>query len=208
MKRTRPLIAIAVAVLALLSALPGVDAQQFSPAIAPSKIEVTEPLGQGDDVDLPPLSVANRSAFRATFEIDVTYIGDQAEGIPDLEWFHFEPQRFELDPGDGQVVEVRVSLPRNAKVGDYRALLRARTVATEGPGAAGVAITAAVATTVLFSVENVDFHFYDPTLDFLNDRAPFSYVGIGLLVAALAVYLFQMRYGVNVNFGIRLRRKE
>jgi multisubunit Na+/H+ antiporter MnhB subunit len=80
--------------------------------------------------------------------------------------------------------------------------VRAEPAAADGGGAV---ISAAVATTLLFTVENRDFHFYDPVTDFFSERAPFSYIGVGLLLALLAAYLVWQRFKFRISFGVERR---
>lgn len=199
---------VAAAAFVALSGFAGTAAAQtLSPALSPSKIEVNDPIGQGDEVSLPSLGVFNRSGAPALFEMDTLFAASQEQHVPDRSWFRFEPQSFRLEADEGREVEVSLKVPRAAELGAYRVLLRVRTIPSEDASAAGTSVRAAVATTLLFSVKNVNFHFYDPVVDFFPDRAPFSYIGTGLLLGLLATYLFQRRYGLDVDFGIRLRRK-
>lgn len=131
-------------------------------------------------------------------------VADQNELAPDAEWFRFDPQTFELAPGTGQSVSVRLTVPRDAEPGEYRALLRARAGRLEGATTA-VSVAAAVAATLRFTVENRNFHFYDPVTDFFSDRAPFSYIGVGLLLALLAAYLIRRRLRFRISFGVERR---
>jgi hypothetical protein len=195
----------ATAVSAFLST--GVDAQAISPSIAPSKVQVNRVLRQGQDISLPSLSVGMPGEKPATIEINVILVGDQRELTPDNSWFDFNPQRFDTAPGKNAVVEVRMSVPREAQPGDYKALLQARAVRNPATLAGGgVGISGAVASTLTFSVVNVDFKPWDPAVDFFRERAPFSYVGLGLLVGSLGIYFLQARYALD--FGIRLRKKQ
>jgi hypothetical protein len=182
-------------------------AQVISPSIAPSKVQVNDMLKQGQEVSLPPLSVGMPGNSPATIEINVLHVGAPPELMPSESWFRFEPQRFETQPGKNAIVQVHLTLPREAKPGDYKALLQAKAVRDPAaPTQGGVGISGAVASTVLFSVADVDFYPWDPVVNFFRERAPFSYVGAALLAGSLAVALFQSRYGVDFDF--RLRRKQ
>ena len=46
----------------------------------------------------------------------------------------------------------------------------------------------------------------DPVVDFLQERAPFSYIGISMLLGLLAAYIFQRRYGIAINIGVSRRQ--
>jgi hypothetical protein len=175
-----------------------------SPGIAPSEIELDQPIGQGEAARLPSLSVSNGGDARARFVMDVTHIGGQQERAGDSAWIEFDPQRFDLGPGEAQPVSVQVRIPRDATPGDYRLLLRARAEAQQGL-AVGATISPAVATTLLFTVENRDFQFYDSFVDFFQDRAPFSYIALGLIVGLIAVLLIRQRLRFRISFGVERR---
>lgn len=194
----------AVGVLGVLSRGAELGAQS-SPVLAPSRMEVDEPIGQGEEVRLPSLSVSNQGAEPATITIDLTSLADQEELAPDASWFRFDPAEFVLEPQSGQVVTVRMEIPEDAEVGDYRALLRARATPGDPAEGTGAVITAAVASTLLFSVENRNFHFYDPLVDFFQDRSPFSYLGVSLIGGVGILYLFQRRFSVRIGIGVERR---
>ena len=197
-------VSVAALVALLLVSSAAVARADLSPGVSPSRIKVDDPVGQGEDIRLPSLSISNRGDERGTFSADTSFIGDQQERIADASWFEFKPERIELEPGAGAVVAVRMRIPRDAEPGDYRTLLRIRAqpAASEGGGAV---ISAAVAATLLFTVENRDFHFYDPVTDFFTDRAPFSYVGVGMLLALFLAYLIRRRLRFRVSFGVERR---
>jgi hypothetical protein len=200
--RAVPLLA---AVLAGGVALSRADAQTVSPSIAPSKVAVNRELRQGEDITLPSLTVGMPGAAPATIEINVLHVGDQPELSPEGSWFRFEPQRFETTPGRNTVVAVHLNVPREAPPGTYKALLQARAVRNPAAPQGGVGISGAVASTLTFAVRDVHFRPWDPAVEFFQERAPFSYIGAGLIGGSVALYLLQSRYGVD--FNVRLRRK-
>jgi hypothetical protein len=205
MRATHAALAAAAVLFAVVLVWDTADAQTVSPSIAPSKIAVNRELRQGEDVALPSLSVGMPGGSPATIEINILHVSEQAELSPEGSWFRFEPQRFETTPGRNTVVAVHLSLPREAPPGAYKALIQARAVRDPAAPQGGVGISGAVASTLTFGVRDVNFRPWDPAVGFFRERAPFSYIGVGLIVAALALYLIQSRYGVD--FNVRLRRK-
>ena len=198
------LAALAVVPMAILAFATGTSTALAdpSPSISPVRISVDEPLGQGEDIRFPSLTIVNAGDEAADFIVEITNFANQVELRPDDLWFEVEPVRFNLEPGASQTVGVRMEIPRDAALGDYRILLRTR-VDAPSDGSGGTVVRAAVATTVIFSVENRDFHFYDPVVDFFRDRAPFSYIGLALLLAAVAVEWFRRRF--RLSFGVQRR---
>jgi hypothetical protein len=181
------------------------DAQTVSPSIAPSKVSVNRELRQGEDIVLPPLTVGMPGNAPATIEINVLHVGDQPELSPERAWFQFEPQRFETTPGRNTIVAVHLNIPREAPPGAYKALLQARAVRDPAAPQGGVGISGAVASTLTFAVRDVNFRPWDPAVEFFRERAPFSYIGAGLILGSVVLYLLSSRYGVD--FNVRLRRK-
>lgn len=193
-------VAIFAAALVLIAAIPIASAGP-APGLSPSRITFDEPLGQGEKIDLPTMTVRNGGDAPGRFTMDLPHSSDQKELQADDSWFRFDPQRFELQPGDSQLVLVSMRIPRDAVVGEYLSLLRTSAAPLElGTGTIAIA---AVAARMSFTVKNVNFHFYDPVVDFFQERAPFSYVGISMLLGLLAVYIFQRSYGLDINIGLR-----
>lgn len=179
--------------------------------ISPSKVELTDPVGQGETVHLPLFSVRNFGDEDGAFRMDVTHYTDQEQLIVGDSWIKLEPDQFTLEAGESQSIEVVMTVPEDATVGDYRILIRAAgSPATRADGGGQVSVGVAAASTISFSVKNVNFHFYDPAVDpvvdFFVTRSPFSYIGTGMLLVLLVVYLFQRRYGIAIDIGVS--RKE
>lgn len=179
-------------------------AQSTSPGLAPSKIAIDQPVRQGDDVRLPSLNVRNNGDETAAFGMDLLRRSEQEEMAPDRSWFEFDPERFELEPGEARLVTVVMRVPQEATPGEYLGFLRATASSAESEGAA-VGVGAAVASRLTFTVENRNFHFYDPLTDFFSDRAPFSYIGLALLLLAAAIEFLRRRFRLRLSLGVERR---
>jgi hypothetical protein len=151
------------------------------------------------------LSVTNGGDDAETFVVEALASPDDGQLRVDEAWIEFDAERFQLDAGGGRVVSVRLRLPNEAEIGDYRVLLRARVAVEEGSSGGGAVVSAAVATVLTFSVENRNFHFYDPLVDFFQDRSPFSYLGVSLIGGVAIAYLFQRRFRLRIGFGLERR---
>lgn len=174
-----------------------------SPAVAPSRIAVDEPLRQGDEIRLPDLRVSNGGDEPGQFRMDLSHFENQDELVPDASWLSLNPDEFRLEPGKRQSVSVRMIVPREAELGDYRVFLRAIASPEEAQGA--VTVSGAVAVTLTFTVENRNFHFYDPVTDFFSERAPYSYIGLALLLAVLVAQLLRRRFRFRFSVGVDRR---
>lgn len=112
------------------------------------KIQIDEKLSPGGIYNLPSLPVLNTGDEEGEYEVEVTYFANQAEFTPPGEWFEFTPQRFPLAAGESQTVDVVLTLPVDARPGDYFAFLEAHPVSK----AEGVTIGIAAATKLNFTV--------------------------------------------------------
>lgn len=171
---------------------------EMSVALSPSRISVDAPVGQGDAVRLPSLSVSNRGDESAHFRVEVRSQPGQHEREPAAEWFSITPRQFELGPGDTQIAVVEMVVPQDAPADAYRAVLTAGTSDPDG-GQGGAALRAAVGAPLLFEVENRDFNFYDPVADIFQQLAPFSYAILGILVGVAGLSWLRSRYRVGIH---------
>lgn len=113
------------------------------------KIQIDEELFPGGIYNLPSLPVLNTGDEDGEYQVEVTYLTDQKEMRPASEWFSFSPQSFSLAAGESQIVDVSLTLPVDARPGDYFAFLEAHPVAKDE----GVTIGVAAATKLNFTVK-------------------------------------------------------
>jgi len=166
------------------------------------KINIEETLNPGGIYNLPSLPVLNTGDEDADYEVEVTFLSDQEELTPESDWFSFTPQSFALEDGQSQLVEVVLTLPVDAKSGDYFAFLEAHPVT----GGEGVTIGIAAATKLNFSVEpsNILGAVIERVRSLFEQSKPASYIVLGI-AAGVIVILVGRRY-VDVNVGLRKGR--
>lgn len=165
-----------------------------------AEISIDEVLTAGEVYNLPAVGVINTGNRIADYEVVITYLNEQEEMTPSADWFEFDPQRFSLEAGTSRKISISLHVPQDASPGQYFALIEAHPVA-EGSGGATIAIAAA--TKLRFSVKKDSDHI--PVLsdigNFFTDHAPYTYVGLGLIVAIIAVLLlrrfFKFRFNVE-----------
>ncbi|MGH2598299.1 MAG: hypothetical protein ACRDJ9_02815 [Dehalococcoidia bacterium] len=98
---------------------------------------------------MPAIGVRNPGSEPATYQMGVSSIQDQPERRPPGGWFRFSPEKFSLEPGATQPVQIVLGIPTDAEPDDYAALLQAQ-VAPSGEGAQ---VGAAAASHLTFTVE-------------------------------------------------------
>jgi hypothetical protein len=174
--------------------------------VGTGKIYVDEKLKAGQIYDLPALSVLNTGDEPSQYGVSVEYNEIQPQLKPSRQWFVFYPASFELQPGQAQTVQIRLSLPlKGAAPGDYLAYLEAHPVKNSIAGQTNVGIAAAAK--LYFTVAPANFFaglFYRAVSIFELNKV-FISVAASLLV--LAFILWFCRKYLTFKFKINLRQK-
>ncbi len=168
------------------------------------KVQIDEELFPGGIYNLPSLPVLNTGDEDGTYEVEVTYLTDQEEMRPASEWFNFSPQSFPLAAGESQLVDVSLTLPVDARPGDYFAFLEAHPVA-EGEG---VTIGVAAATKLNFSVtpKGVLGAAVERLRSLIEANRPLTYA-LGAIAGLFIVYSLGKRF-LDVNVGLKKPKEE
>lgn len=168
------------------------------------KIQIDEGLFPGGIYNLPSLPVLNTGDTDGQYELEITYLTEQKEMRPEGSWFKFSPQSFPLEAGGSQLVEVSLTLPLDARPGDYFAFLEAHPVAT----GEGVTIGVAAATKINFTIKPKGVLGAAAerirSLIETNKTVAYALAGIGGL---LIVYSFGKRF-LDVNIRLKSPQKQ
>ena len=193
-------LALAV-VAALLATAPGARAD-VGVGVNLGKIDIDDKLSPGGRYNLPTLGVINTGDEPGDYEVVISYFADQEEEQPPEDWFEFEPQRFFLEAGESQQVNIRIVLPSGADPDDYFALIEAHPVVGEE---GGVSIGVAAATKLTFAVKpSSQFAAWRLQVqNFFEDGAPWSYVIPSSLLALLVLYLLRRYFRLQLRFERR-----
>ena len=98
--------------------------------VGTGRIQLEEELKPGILYQLPSISVINTGDEAGEYILDVSFRENQSEMRPNVDWFTYKPEKFSLEPGEGKIVEVTLTLPVKTVPGDYFAFLEARPIAT------------------------------------------------------------------------------
>lgn len=168
------------------------------------KVQIDEALSPGGIYNLPSLPVLNTGDEDMEYEVEVTYLSEQAEMKPSGEWFNFSPQKFPLAAGGSQTVDITLTLSVDARPGDYFAFLEAHPVA-EGEG---VTIGVAAATKLNFTVKpkGVLGAAIERIRSLIEANRLAAYVVAGIVVGG-GVILLGRRY-LDIQIGFKRAKKE
>lgn len=188
--------------------LPIVVSAKIGVGVGTGKIQVDQPLKAGLIYTLPPLTVLNTGDEPSNYGVGVQHREQQTELIPADEWFSFEPLNFYLEPGQMQVVQVKLTLPvRGAKPGDYFAFLQGfpeKKAGTEGSTSVGVA----AASKLYFTVAPANFFMglYYRGVSLCRQYSPWSYVILAVIFAAIFISLLRRFFSFNI--GVKKKENE
>jgi hypothetical protein len=198
----KKLIWLMVLLLALLSSTGLAYAQEVGVGVNLGKISVDEPMMPGGSYKLPSVGIINSGQVKTDYEMAVSYHEGQPELKPDAAWFTFDPKTITLESKQSKTIAITVHIPANAKPGNYFAYLEAHPVAKEG----GIAIGIAAATKLYFTVKpaNIFSALANQVSTFLENQAPYSWVGLGVILLIIIILLFR-RF---VHISLRVGKKE
>ncbi len=187
-------------VLFLILAVP--VSAKIGVGVGTGKIEVAEKLKAGSITQIPSVIVINTGDETSFYEVYVDYREDVPEMRPAKDWFVFEPQIFELNPGEQKVVNITLRLPvKGVTPGDYFAFISASPVKILEEGKASINVAAA--SRLYFSVDytNIFQALYYRFSNFYANYHPWNTIVLAIIfVASLAII-------VKNKFNIQIAKK-
>lgn len=161
------------------------------------EIRLTEPMKLGGIYQLPDLRIFNTGDETTTYGMDVAYHQDRTELRPAKEWFSFNPGKFTLEAGKSQEIRVTMTIPLKAEPGDYFAFVESGPMASNKPG---TSVGVAVASKLFFTVvpANIFQAVFFRTSSFFKAYAPWSWIGLVVLFAAILIALVRRFFSFNV----------
>ena len=189
-----------IIILTIIFLITSVALARIGVGVNLGKIEIDEPLKPGGIYNFPSLGVINTGDEPGDYEVEATYHQDQPQLRPAQEWFSFSPSSFHLEAGQSQSVAVKLSLPMKVRPGDYFCYLEAHPIVKAGPG---TTIGVAAATKTYFSIipANIWQAMYYKTSSFFTIYAPWTYVVLAVLIAAIIIAIFKKFFAFQI--GIR-----
>lgn len=169
--------------------------------VASGKIQVQDKLKPGIIYNLPPLTVLNTGDIPSDYEVAVTYFETQPQRKPPNDWFIFSPRTFHLDPGNAQVVTIKINLPITTTPGDYFGFLEAHPIQKDKAGQTTIGIAAAAKLYFTIVPANIFEAIYYKIISFWEVFAPWPQYFVTLLII-IGVILFVKKY-FNIQIGLR-----
>lgn len=167
--------------------------------VGTGKIIVNEKLKPGIIYQLPPLTVLNTGDEPSDYEVSISHLEKQPQLIPQKEWFIFSPQKFHLDPGKVQVVNVKLNLPIAVAPGDYFAYLEGQPVIKAKAGETTIGIAAAAKLYFTIIPANIFAGIYYKIVSFWQVYSPWPQRFLILVGLILAGAFFKKFFNLQIN---------
>lgn len=167
--------------------------------VGTGKIEVSEKLKAGSTTKIPSIVVINTGDETSFYEIQIDYRDNVPEIRPAKEWFVFEPQVFELDPGEQKVVNITLKLPvKGVEPGDYFAFVSASPVKILEEGRASINVAAA--SRLYFSVDytNIFQALYYRFANFYSNYHPWNTIVLVVIFLVTFIMIFKNKFKIQI----------
>lgn len=196
----------AIVFLGLALLFPAISLARIGVGIGTGKIEINEKLKPGGIYTLPPLTVLNTGDEASGYGLSIEYHQDQPDLSPAREWFIFTPASFELEPGQSEVVGIKLNLPVKTEPGNYFAYLEAHPE-KKSQTAGGASVGIASASKLYFTVApaNVWQGMYFRLSSFWKMYAPWPGIVSIIIAAVLVVLIFRKFFSFKI--GITKKNK-
>lgn len=187
-------------------ALPAIVFAKIGVGIGTGKIYVNEPLKAGLIYTLPAISIINTGDEPSEYGVGVQFRENQPELRPKKEWFTFTPEKFYLEPGQTQAVQVKLTLPvKGVEPGDYFLFLQGYPEKKADAGKTSIGVAAAAKLYFTVTPSNFFIGIYYRATSLLKIYSPWSYVGLGAVVFFLLMVIIRRFFSFNI--GISFKKK-
>ncbi|OGJ37699.1 MAG: hypothetical protein A2383_02260 [Candidatus Pacebacteria bacterium RIFOXYB1_FULL_39_46] len=175
--------------------------------VGTGRIQLEEELKPGILYQLPSISVINTGDEAGEYILDVSFRENQSEMRPNVDWFTYKPEKFSLEPGEGKIVEVTLTLPVKTVPGDYFAFLEARPIATSNnPSGASIGVAAASKLYFTIAPANTWEGFYYRALSLWNKYQPIPQIITGTFSFLIIIKI--VRNFISLDISLKKRTKK
>lgn len=178
--------------------------------IGTGKIRMSD-LKAGGIYEVSPLSIVNTGDEVSDYQMGVAYNTNQPEMWPEKSWFKFTPGKFTLQPGAGQIVQVKLNLPVKMKPGDYFAYLEAKPVPKPTLASGGNVARVGVAAASKFYFSVIPSNIWQAIIyrfsTLLKNYAPWSYIISIVIISACVFAAITILFKKYFHFQINISKK-
>jgi len=166
------------------------------------KIVLDEQLAPGGIYTLPKLPVINTGDVSSQYTVMVEYRENVEELRPEKNWFSFDPSSFVLEPGTSQNVDVVLSIPSNAKPGEYFAFLQAKPIKeADLIDNSNTSINIAAASKLYFTIapSNIFQAIYYKVTTLYDRFYPYDAMVLGFIIFVTIVFIIKNKFSIKIS---------
>lgn len=166
------------------------------------KIVLDEPLQPGGVYTLPSLPVINTGTEYSQYTVIPEYRESAKELRPEKNWFAFDPSSFGMEPGTSQSINVVLSIPSEAKPGDYFVFLQAQPIKDEALiDNSNTAINVAAATKLYFTIapSNIFQAIYYKTITLYDKFYPYDAMVLGFIIFTIIIFIIKNKFNIKIS---------
>ncbi|MDO8442886.1 MAG: hypothetical protein Q7S81_01315 [bacterium] len=190
---------IIILTLGLALFLPVLASATIGVGIGTGKIVMGQPLMAGQIHTLPVLVVLNTGDESSKYGVSTISREDQPEFKPSKEWFGFEPSEFNLEPGQSQIVQIKLTLPiKGAKPGDYFVFLQARPVSAVVSKGTSIGVAAAAKLYFTVAPANIFQGIYYRFIDLYSNYHPWDTIVLAIIFSAIILRSLGKRFKFQI----------
>jgi hypothetical protein len=178
-------------------ALPIIVFGRIGVGIGTGKIQIDKSLKAGDVYSLE-FSVLNTGDEPGEYGVSVEYQEDIPQISPSREWFHFNPQSFDLGPGKSQLIKTTITIPDKIRPGEYFAYLEGRPVKKSIDGQTSIGVAAA--TKLYFTIDPVNIFqkIYYQFIDTYNDYHPLDTIILLMIIVIIILFSAKKHFDFKI----------
>jgi len=176
--------------------------------VGTGEIRVEERLKSGMSYQLPVLNVLNTGDEPSDYEVSVAYHQNQEELAPSQKWFDFSPPKFYLEPGEVQIVDIKLDLPLRTEPGEYFAYLEGHPAKKSQSGNTSIGVAAAAK--LYFTVEpaNIFQAVYFKILGLWQNYNLGIKIATGLLVLLGIVSFLRKFFNIKIDVSKKAKNEK
>jgi hypothetical protein len=166
------------------------------------KIVMDAPLAPGGVYTLPSLPVINTGSEYSQYTVMVEYREDAVEMRPEKKWFSFDPSSFGIEPGNSQNIDVVLTVPANAKPGDYFAFLQAQPIKDQAIiDNSNTAVNIAAAAKLYFTVapSNIFQAIYYKVTTLYDKFYPYDAMVLGFIIFVILIFIIKKKFNIKIS---------
>jgi hypothetical protein len=167
--------------------------------VGTGKIIVDQPMNAGSIYTLPSLVVLNTGDEPSEYGVAVQFRENQPEMRPLKEWFSFEPSNFHLEPGQSQVVQIKLALPvSGVKPGDYFAFLQGYPVMKQSFGGTSIGVAAAAKLYFTIAPSNIFQGLYYRFISLYRRYHPWDTIILAMVFIIALILFFKKCFKIQI----------